>query len=76
MKAEFEYSREDVERIVLDQHAIRFPAPTGMAWAVRRRGYRVDEVTIEAVPQFEAVPEAEQETAENPDAEKIGGTDD
>jgi len=67
MKAEFEYSREDVERIVLEQHAIRFPAPNSMVWAVRRAQW-TEGVTIEAVPGVE------QGSEENPDAEKIGGT--
>jgi len=66
MKAQFEYSREDVERIVLEQHAIRFPSPSGMVWAVRTYGYSGGRVTIEAIS------EAEQASQENPGAEKIG----
>ena len=54
MKAEFEYSEDEVEAIVLEHHAKSFTAPDGMKWVAEVSSYglrRVKIVSVEEKPE-------------------------
>ena len=49
MKAEFEYSEEEVAAIMLAHHSTQFAAPAGKVWAKAIPGYASRAIRIEAV---------------------------
>ena len=49
MKAEFEYSEDEVAAIVLTHHTKLFATPEGMRWGTKVKSYGSKCLTIEAV---------------------------
>lgn len=49
MKAEYEYSEEEVLAIVLENHSARVTPPTGTVWSPRFQAYSSKNIIIEAV---------------------------
>ena len=49
MKAQFDYSGEEVAAIVLAHHVKTFPNPEGMVWRAQPAKYSNGNITVEAV---------------------------
>ncbi len=49
MKAEYEYSPEEVLVIVMAAHVVKYPPPDGMVWSPCYRAYSDRTVKVEAV---------------------------
>lgn len=49
MKAEYEYSADEVLAIIMKCHVANYPPPDGMVWNARFDRYASQAVTVEAV---------------------------